>query len=289
MSWVNAVVQGVLLGGLYALVAAGLSLVFGVMRIVNLAHGVLAVLATYTALLLGEQLGWNPFVSLLVVVPLLAGIGWLLQRGLLDRALRGGELAPLLVTFGLAIILQNLLLETFSANTQRLDVGALGTASIRITDELSIGWFPLLAAVTGVVVIAGLGQFLARTRTGRAMRATSDDQEAARLMGIDNRRLYAAATAIALGIVAIAGVFLGARTTFDPGTGATVLIFAFEAVVIGGLGSLWGTLLGGVVLGVAQAVGAAVDPAFGILAGHVIFLAVLAFRPRGLLPSAVTA
>jgi branched-chain amino acid transport system permease protein len=289
MSWVNAVVQGVLLGGLYALVAAGLSLVFGVMRIVNLAHGVLAVLATYTALLLGKQLGWNPFVSLLVVVPLLAGIGWLLQRGLLDRALRGGELAPLLVTFGLAIILQNLLLETFSANTQRLDVGALGTASIRITDELSIGWFPLLAAVTGVVVIAGLGQFLARTRTGRAMRATSDDQEAARLMGIDNRRLYAAATAIALGIVAIAGVFLGARTTFDPGTGATVLIFAFEAVVIGGLGSLWGTLLGGVVLGVAQAVGAAVDPAFGILAGHVIFLAVLAFRPRGLLPSAVTA
>ena len=289
MSWVNAVVQGVLLGGLYALVAAGLSLVFGVMRIVNLAHGVLAVLATYTALLLGKQLGWNPFVSLLVVVPLLAGIGWLLQRGLLDRALRGGELAPLLVTFGLAIILQNLLLETFSANTQRLDVGALGTASIRITDELSIGWFPLLAAMTGVVVIAGLGQFLARTRTGRAMRATSDDQEAARLMGIDNRRLYAAATAIALGIVAIAGVFLGARTTFDPGTGATVLIFAFEAVVIGGLGSLWGTLLGGVVLGVAQAVGAAVDPAFGILAGHVIFLAVLAFRPRGLLPSAVTA
>jgi branched-chain amino acid transport system permease protein len=289
VSWVNAVVQGVLLGGLYALVAAGLSLVFGVMRIVNLAHGVLAVLATYAALLLGEQLGWNPFVSLLVVVPLLAGIGWLLQRGLLDRALRGGELAPLLVTFGLAIILQNLLLETFSANTQRLDVGALGTASIRITDELSIGWFPLLAAVTGVVVIAGLGQFLARTRTGRAMRATSDDQEAARLMGIDNRRLYAAATAIALGIVAIAGVFLGARTTFDPGTGATVLIFAFEAVVIGGLGSLWGTLLGGVVLGVAQAVGAAVDPAFGILAGHVIFLAVLAFRPRGLLPSAVTA
>jgi branched-chain amino acid transport system permease protein len=259
--------------------------VFGVMRIVNLAHGVLAVLATYGALLLG----WNPFVSLLVVVPLLAGIGWLLQRGLLDRALRGGELAPLLVTFGLAIILQNLLLETFSANTQRLDVGALGTASIRITDELSIGWFPLLAAVTGVVVIAGLGQFLARTRTGRAMRATSDDQEAARLMGIDNRRLYAAATAIALGTVAIAGVFLGVRTTFDPGTGATVLIFAFEAVVIGGLGSLWGTLLGGVVLGVAQAMGAAVDPAFGILAGHVIFLAVLAFRPRGLLPSAVTA
>jgi branched-chain amino acid transport system permease protein len=289
VNWVNAVVQGVLLGGLYALVAAGLSLVFGVMRIVNLAHGVLAVLATYAALLLAEQLGWNPFVSLLVVVPLLAGLGWLLQRGLLDRALRGGELAPLLVTFGLAIILQNLLLEVFSANTRRLDIGPLGTASIRITDELAIGWFPLLAAVTGVVVIAGLGQFLARTRTGRAMRATSDDQEAARLMGIDNRRLYAAATAIALGTVAVAGVFLGARTTFDPGTGATVLIFAFESVVIGGLGSLWGTLLGGVVLGVAQAVGAAVDPAFGVLAGHVVFLAVLAFRPRGLLPSAVTA
>ncbi len=288
MTWVNAVVQGVLLGGLYALVAAGLSLVFGVMRIVNLAHGVLAVLATYVALVLGERLGWHPFVALVVVVPLLAAVGWVLQRVLLDRALRGGELAPLLVTFGVAVILQNLLLETFSANTRRLDVGALGTASIRITDELSVGWFPLLAALTGVAVIAALGQFLARTRTGRAMRATSDDQEAARLMGIDNRRLYAAATAIALGTVAVAGVFLGARTTFDPGTGATVLIFAFEAVVIGGLGSLWGTLLGGVVLGVAQAVGAAVDPALGVLAGHLVFLVVLAFRPRGLLPSAVT-
>lgn len=287
MTWTNAVVQGVLLGGLYALVAAGLSLVFGVMRIVNLAHGVLAVLAAYGALVLGDVLG--PLLALLVVVPLLAGLGVLLQRGLLDRALRGGELAPLLVTFGLAVIVQNLLLETFSANTRRLDVGALGTASIRVGDDLAIGWLPLLSALTGVAVIAGLGQFLARTRTGRAMRATSDDQEAARLMGIDNRRLYALATAIALGTVAVAGVFLGARTTFDPGTGATVLIFAFEAVVIGGLGSLWGTLLGGVVLGIAQTVGAAVDPAFGVLAGHLVFLVVLAFRPRGLLPSAVTA
>jgi branched-chain amino acid transport system permease protein len=287
MTWVNAVVQGALLGGLYALLAAGLSLVFGVMRIVNLAHGALAVLAAYGALVLGDRLG--PLVALLVVVPVLAGIGWLLQRTLLDRALRGGELAPLLVTFGLAVILANLLLETFSANTRRLDIGPLGTASIRITDDLAVGWFPLLSAAVGAAVIAGLGQFLARTRTGRAMRATSDDQEAAQLMGIDNRRLYATATAIALGTVAVAGVFLGARTTFDPGTGSTVLIFAFEAVVIGGLGSLWGTLLGGVVLGVAQAVGAAVDPAFGVLAGHVVFLVVLAFRPRGLLPAAVTA
>ena len=289
MSWVNAVVQGVLLGGLYALVAAGLSLMFGVMRIVNLAHGALAVVATYGALLIGQTLGWHPFLALLVVVPVMAGLGWVLQRGLLDRALRGGELAPLLVTFGLAVVVQNLLLETFSANTRRLDIGGLGTASIRLGDDLAIGWFPLLAAVTGVVVIVGLRQFLARTRVGRAMRATSDDPEAARLMGIDDRTLYAAATAIALGTVAIAGVFLGARTTFDPGTGATTLIFAFEAVVIGGLGSLWGTLVGGVVLGVAQAVGAAVDPAYGVLAGHLVFLAVLAFRPRGLLPAAVTA
>jgi branched-chain amino acid transport system permease protein len=289
VSWVNAVVQGVLLGGLYALVAAGLSLMFGVMRIVNLAHGALAVVATYGALLIGQTLGWHPFLALLVVVPVMAGLGWVLQRGLLDRALRGGELAPLLVTFGLAVVVQNLLLETFSANTRRLDIGGLGTASIRLGDDLAIGWFPLLAAVTGVVVIVGLRQFLARTRVGRAMRATSDDPEAARLMGIDDRTLYAAATAIALGTVAIAGVFLGARTTFDPGTGATTLIFAFEAVVIGGLGSLWGTLVGGVVLGVAQAVGAAVDPAYGVLAGHLVFLAVLAFRPRGLLPAAVTA
>jgi branched-chain amino acid transport system permease protein len=288
MSWVNAVVQGILLGGLYALVAAGLSLVFGVMRIVNLAHGALAVVAAYCALLLGDELGWNPFVSLLVVVPLMAAVGYFLQRGLLDRALGGGELAPLLVTFGLAIILQNVLLEMFSANSQRLDVGALGTASIRLGSGLAIGWFPLLAAVIGVLVIGGMSLFLARTRTGRAMRATSDDQETARVMGIDNRRMYALATAISLGTVAVAGVFLGARSTFDPSSGATTLIFAFEAVVIGGLGSLWGTLIGGVVLGVAQTVGAAIDPAYGVLAGHLVFLAILAFRPRGLLPATVT-
>jgi len=287
MNWVNAVVQGILLGGLYALVAAGLSLMFGVMRIVNLAHGVLAIGAAYLALEVADRLGWHPFLTLLVVVPVMALVGYVLQRGLLDRALRGGELAPLLVTFGLAIVLQNLLLEQFSADAQRLDVGSLGTASIRIADGLSIGWFPLLAAVVGLLVVAGLGQFLARTRIGRAMRATSDDQEAARLMGIDNRRLYAVATAIALGTVAVAGVFLGSRTTFDPGAGATTLIFAFEAVVIGGLGSLWGTLVGGVVLGVAQTVGAAIDPAYGVLAGHLVFLVVLAFRPRGLLPAAV--
>ena len=287
MSWVNAVVQGILLGGLYALIAAGLSLVFGVMRIVNLAHGVLAIGAAYLSLLLGEQLGWHPFLTLVLVVPVMALVGYALQRGLLDRALQGGELAPLLVTFGLAVVLQNLLLEEFSADSRRLAVGDLATASIRITDGLAIGWFPLLAAAVGVLVVVGLSQFLARTRTGRAMRATSDDQEAARLMGIDNRRLYAVATAIALGTVAVAGVFLGARTTFDPGAGATTLIFAFEAVVIGGLGSLWGTLLGGVVLGVAQNVGAAIDPAYGVLAGHLVFLVILAGRPRGLLPAAV--
>jgi branched-chain amino acid transport system permease protein len=185
-------------------------------------------------------------------------------------------------------VLQNLLLEGFSADTQRLDIGGLSTASIQIADGLSIGWFPLLAAVVGMVIIAALGQFLARTRTGRAMRATSDDQEAARLMGIDNRRLYATATAIALATVAVAGVFLGARSTFDPSSGATTLIFAFEAVVIGGLGSLWGTLLGGVVLGVAQNVGAAIDPAYGVLAGNLVFLVILATRPRGLVPAAVT-
>jgi len=288
VNWVNAVVQGILLGGLYALVAAGLSLVFGVMRIVNLAHGVLAIVAAYLALEVYDWLGWHPFLALVLVVPVMALVGYVLQRGLLDRALRGGELAPLLVTFGLAIVLQNLLLEQFSADSQRLDVGDLGTQSIRLTDGLSIGWFPLLAAVVGVLVVVGLSQFLSRTRTGRAMRATSDDQEAARLMGIDNRRLYGIATAIALGTVAVAGVFLGSRTTFDPGAGATTLIFAFEAVIIGGLGSLYGTLIGGVVLGVAQNVGAAIDPAYGVLAGHLVFLVILAGRPRGLLPAAVT-
>lgn len=289
MDWLNAVVQGVLLGGRYALLACGLSLMFGVMRIVNLAHGVLAVAAAYAALWLVQHTALPAFATLLVVVPVFALVGYALQRGLFNRALQAGELSPLLVSFGVAVVLTNGLQEGFSANTRSIDIGGLGTSSIRIADGLSVGVFSLLTFVVGVAVVVALREFLARTATGRAMRATSDDSEAAPLVGLDNRHVYAMATAIAIGLVALAGVFTGMTTQFSPGYGDLVLIFAFEAVIIGGLGSLWGTLVGGLVLGVAQTVGAQIEPAYGILAGHLVFLAVLTLRPSGLLPRTVTA
>ena len=288
MDWVNATVQGVLLGGQYALLACGLSLVFGVMRIVNLAHGALAVAAAYLVLALVQGVGVPVWLAVLVAVAVAAAVGYVLQRGLLNLALDRGELAPLLVTFGLAVIVVNVLQETASANSRSIDIGSLGTSGVRLAPGVSVGVFSVLTLVVAVVVVVGIQVFLGRTRTGRAMRATSDDPEAARLMGVDDRRMYATATAIAVATVALAGAFLGMSTQFTPGYGDLVLIFAFEAVIIGGLGSLWGTLLGGLVLGVAQTVGAQVDPAYGVLVGHLVFLAVLAFRPSGLMPRTVT-
>jgi len=287
MEWANAVVQGLLLGGLYALLAAGLSLMFGVMRLVNLAHGALAIVAAYLSLVLVQKAGMPPFASIIVVVPIMFAVGWLLQSTLLNGALNRQALAPILVTFGLAVIIQNVLLAVFSADNQSIQLGDLAGASIHLTDSIAIGVFPLITFAVGVLVIFLLQQYMARTKSGRAMRATSDDREAASLMGIDNKRIYALATAIALGIVGIAGTFLGMRTQFNPYFGDVTLIFAFEAVIIGGLGSLWGTLAGGMILGVAQAVGAQAYPSSGVLLGHLVFLAVLAFRPTGLFPKVV--
>ncbi len=282
MEWVNAIVQGVLLGGLYALFATGLSLAFGVMRLVNLAHGDLSILAAFLLVAIVDAAGIDPWIGLWLVVPAMFAIGYALQYGVLNRALAGGELAPLLVTFGLSIILQNVLLEVFTADSRGLDAGAIETSSIRITEQLSVGWFPLVTFLVSVVLLAVLQLVLSRTRVGRALRATADDPPTAQLMGIDNRRIYALAMGIALATVALAGVFLGMRTTFGPAIGPARLIFAFEAVIIGGLGSLWGTLVGGVVLGVAQTIGAQVSPGWGILTGHLVFLVVLATRPTGL-------
>jgi branched-chain amino acid transport system permease protein len=289
VTFVNAVVQGVLLGGLYALLASGLSLMFGVMRLVNLAHGALAAVAAYLAYSVVNAWGWNPFVALAIVVPVMAGLGYVLQRTLLNRALSFGQLQPLLVTFGLAVIAENLLLQHYSADSRALQIGRLGEASLRLSNEVSIGAFPLLTFAVGVGAVIGLQLYLSRTVTGRAMRATSEDRAAAQIMGLDDRHVYALATAIALGLVGLAGVFLGMRTTFTPSGGGAILLFAFETVVIGGLGSLWGTLAGGMTLGVAQLVGAAVQPAYGVLTGHLVFLLVLALRPQGLIARPVTA
>ncbi len=289
MVWVNAVVQGLMLGGLYALFACGLSLMFGVMRTVNLAHGDLSVLAAYGSVVIVDSLGWNPFATLLVVVPAMALVGLVLQRLILDRSLRISPLAPLLATFGLSIALQNVLLQIYSPDARILPIGSFGTDSWRITSQVSIGWFALLTLGVAVVVLLGIEVFLHRARLGHAMRATRDDPATAELMGIDARRMYALAAMLALATVAVAGIFLGIRTTFTPTSGSDYLIFAFEAVVIGGIGSVGGTLIGGLVLGVAQTVGAQINTADPILAGHLVFLAVLVFRPRGLFRSSVLA
>lgn len=282
MAWVDTVLQGLMLGGLYALFATGLSLIFGVMRVVNLAHGDLSILAAFVAVVVVEALGLNPLLALLLVVPLMAALGFVLQVVILNRLLGRGILPPILVTFGFSIIIQNALLETFSADSRRLNPGGIETASLSLGSGLAVGWFPFITLAAAVLILVGLQLVISRTSVGRAFRATSDDHETAELMGIDNRRLYGLAMALSLGIVAVAGVFLGIRTTFAFSSGPDRLLFAFEAVIIGGLGSLWGTLVGGAVLGIAQTVGAKLSPGWGILTGHLVFLAVLLLRPQGL-------
>jgi len=284
MDWLNIILQGVLVGGLYAMFAAGLALIFGVMRLVNIAHGDLIVLAAYLALMVSGTLGLNPLVSLVIVVPLMALIGYLLQRGILNRTLGPDLLPPLLVTFGLSVIIQNGLLEIFTADSRRLQAGAIEVASIQVGGGLAVGLLPLLQFIVAVAVIVMLQVVFYRTALGRAFRATSDDQAVAQLVGLDNRHIFALAMAMSLAIVAVAGVFLAVRANFDPAIGPARLIFGFEAVIMGGLGSMWGTLAGGVILGVAQAIGAQLDPGWQVLAGHIAFLLVLAVRPEGLFP-----
>ena len=284
MQWFNVILQGVLIGGLYAMFAAGLSLIFGVMRLVNIAHGDLIVLAAYVSLLVTQGLGVNPLTSLLLVVPVMAVIGYALQRGLLNRSLGDDLLPPLLVTFGLSIIIQNGLLELFTADSRKLQAGAIEIQTFQLAQGVWVGILPFIQFIVAVLAIAALQMLFYRTALGRAFRATSDDQAVAQLMGLDTRHVFAMAMALSLAVIAIAGVFLAVRANFDPAIGPARLIFGFEAVIIGGLGSMWGTLAGGIILGVSQAIGAQIDPGWQLLAGHIVFLAFLAVRPQGLFP-----
>ena len=283
IEWTGVIVQGVLLGGLYALFAAGLSLIFGVMRLVNIAHGDLIILAAYMGLSTTVMLGVHPFVALLLVMPAMALLGYVLQRGLLNQTLGPDILPPLLVTFGLSVIIQNVLLETYTADPRKIDGAGIEAASVDL-GGIAVGVLPLLTFGIAVAVIAGLQFVFYRTSLGRGFRAVSDNQDIAQLMGLNKAHVFGLAMALALAVVAIAGILLGMRTSFDPAVGGGRLIFGFEAVIIGGLGNLWGTLAGGVILGVAQTVGAKIDPGFQILAGHIAFLIVLAVRPNGLFP-----
>jgi len=282
--WINTLLQGVMLGGLYALFAAGLSLIFGIMRLVNLAHGDLIVLAAFVVLAITQALGLDPFLGTLLAMPVLFGFGYALQHVLLNRTLGRDILPPLLVTFGLSIIIQNGLLEAFSADSQRLSAGAIETASISLGGGVAVGTIQLITLASAVGTILGLNLLFYRTELGRAFRATSDDPEIAQLMGIDNRRIFSLAMAVAMVVIGVSALYLGMRANFDPTIGPARLLYAFEAVIIGGLGSFWGTLAGGIILGVTQAIGFRFDPGWGIWFGHLVFLVMLVLRPSGLFP-----
>jgi branched-chain amino acid transport system permease protein len=285
MSGLDTVIEGVLLGGVYALFALGLSLIFGIMRLVNLAHGDLILLAAYLVLSVTTTLGVPLLASTLLIVVVMFAAGFALQRLVLERVLGDDILPPLLVTFGLSIVIQNGLLLVYGADSRRLQVGAFESSSIALAPGLSIGLAPLTALLTAIVAVALMQLIFYRTALGRAFRATADNPQIAQLMGIDERSVYAIAVGISLAVSVIAAITFGIRANFDPSIGPARLLFAFEAVIIGGLGSLWGTLAGGIVLGLAQAIGARIDPEWQILAGHITFLAVLMVRPRGLFPS----
>lgn len=285
MMLIDTLAQGLLLGGLYALFAAGLSLVFGIMRLVNLAHGDLIILAAYLILTIATVTGLHPFLAVVLAAPVMFALGWLLQTHLLNRVLGTDILPPLLVTFGLSVVIQNGLLSGFTADSQKLTAGSIEAASVNL-GFVTLGVMPLLTFASAVAVVFALNQLFYRTALGRAFRATSDDQVTAQLMGIRPQNIFAIATGIALVVATIAALYLGTRANFDPSIGPARLLYAFEAVIIGGLGSLWGTLAGGIVIGMAQAVGASINPEWQILSGHIAFVIVLLFRPRGLFPRA---
>jgi branched-chain amino acid transport system permease protein len=282
IGWIDTILQGLMLGGLYALFAMGLSLMFGVMRLVNIAHGDLILLCSFAGFAIVDGLGLSPLVAFALVIPSSFAVGYALQRGVLNFTLGRDILPPLLVTFGLSIVIQNALLEIFSADTRSIKSGGFESASIQIAEALALGWLPFVIFITAVLAAWGLQWLFGSTSIGRAFRATSDDREAAQLMGVNNGHVYALATGVALALVAIAGIFHGMRPTIAPTDGPALLLYAFEAVIIGGLGSFWGTFAGGLILGVAQSIGFRIDPGWGILVGHLAFLVVLLFRPTGL-------
>ncbi len=283
MIWVNAIVQGILLGGLYALFACGLSLMFGVMRVINLAHGDMAVVAAYIALGVIAVTRVPAVWAFLIVVPIFAGLGYVLQRTLLQAALNRGVLTTLLVTFGLSVVVENGLQQFLSANSHSIGIGSLVSDSFSIGSQITIAYLDLVIFVVAVIVLLGLQYFLSSSASGRLIRAVADDREAAQISGVNYRHVFGVAAAIAFGTVALAGLAFGMYTQFDPTIGTTqLLLFAFEAVVIGGLGSLWGTLIGGILLGVAQQIGAQYSAADQILAGQLLFLLILVVRPQGI-------
>jgi branched-chain amino acid transport system permease protein len=288
LSWIDTLLQGLMLGGLYALFAMGQSLMFGVMRLTNTAHGDFTILAAFAAFALLATFGLHGTMGtaamMLVLLPLAFVSGYGLQRLVLNGTLGKDPLPSLVVTFGLSIVIQNVLTEVFTSDPRAIDMGDLNTQSLAFGGGLSVGILPLSIFVIAVLVVVAMQWLFGRTALGRAFRATSDDKEAAQLMGFDAGHVYGLATALAFVLIAIAGSLQGMRTTFSPTDGPALLLFAFEAVIIGGMGSFWGTFAGALILGATQSIGFRLDPGWGIWFGHIAFLLMLAFRPQGLFP-----
>lgn len=283
----STLLNGILLGGLYALYGLGLALTFGVMRTVNLAHGDIIIFSTYMALLLSSVMGVTPLATVFVLVPLMFVLGYGFQRVVMNRTLSDGMMPAVIITFGLAFVIQNGLLIGFSADRQVLAQGGLQTMSVPLWEGFSIGLFPLLTMAVLLVLLVGLQLFMKHTLQGQAFRATSDDPATAELMGIDGKKIYGLAMGLSFAIIAITGVVMGLRTSFSPFDGPARLLFAFEVIIIGGMGSIYGVLAGGLILGLAQTVGGAISPTYFQLAGHIATLAVLVVRPSGLFPETI--
>jgi len=280
---VETLIQGILLGGLYGLFALGLSLMFGVMRLTNTAHGDFIILGSFASLALVSS-GLSPLQTLLVTLPLAWVLGYGLQRYVLNGTLGKDPLPSLVVTFGLSIVTQNFLLEIFSADPRAIESDGFNTLGFAISESISIGLLPMLILVLALLTTFFLQWLFKNTHMGRAFRAVSDDPEIAELMGLNARQVYASATGLAFVLISISGTLQGMRTTVSPSDGPLLLLFAFESVIIGGMGSFWGTLAGAMLLGVAQQIGFRWDPGWGIWCGHMMFLIILIVRPQGLFP-----
>lgn len=264
--------------------ALGLAVSVGVLRFINVAHGDLIVLISFIFLSLTETLGLPLWLSVPLLLPIGAFVGWALQRGLFQRAADHNEMQIILVTFGLSVVIQNALQGIYGADTQKVTAGGIELLSLRVTDTLNIGVLPLMVFVTAIAMIFALEQFLYRTRLGTMVRAIADDPASARLVGLSATKLFAVAMAVVGLTVAIAGGYMAIWTNFDPTSGPSRLLIAFEVVVLAGLGSFWGVLAGGIIIAGAQTIGASYDSAFQVLGGHIVFLLIFLFRPQGLFP-----
>ena len=280
-NYIELLLNGLMLGSLYALFALGLSLSLGVMKMINLAHGDFIVLGAYVAAMSMGALGLGALTSLVVVVPVMFVLGWLLQAGLLNRVVGSNPLSPLLVTFGLSVVIQNLLQTYFTANTRSLPSDGLALQGLHF-GEVSVGVLPLIITAVSVAIYALTHNLVAHSHWGRQARAVSDDASTARLVGVNDKRFFALMAGFVMAVTGLAAVLYGIRTPFSPSAGPERLLFAFEAVVLGGLGNLWGSLIGGLVIGVAQVLGAQINTGLGAFFGHLVFLAALLVRPQGL-------